>query len=139
VDNESAQINESDVESQVNDRSNRSDEAAKQGKGKRRNYSVGDAAIRMQNAVTYLKSNDSVNFSDVADKYDVDRKALRKRVEGILILNAHVGRSSYFTKEEEQRLVQHCLDMADLGYGYDLIQIRNLVRYYLQDRPITTG
>ena len=54
-------------------------------------------------------------------------------------MHAQPGRMPLLTKPEEERLVQHCLDMAEHGYGYDAIQIRNLVRYYLPGKQVTTG
>ena len=111
------------------------------GKKKRVNYAKGSPAERMRTAVEYLQTHRSENYQDVAFKFMVDRKSLRMRVEGELTLDSHVGNKGFLTMEQEQKLVQHCLDMARLGYGYDVLQIRNIVRYYLKDKEceVTSG
>ena len=92
----------------------------------------------MSKAMECVRKN-SESYQDAALKYGVDRKALRKRVEGEISIDAKVGPSTLLSVKEEIKLVQHCLDMATLGYGYDVIQIRNIVRYHVKDQKITTG
>jgi hypothetical protein len=46
------------------------------------------------------------------------------RVDGELSMSAHVGNQGFLNHDQEEKLVQHCLDMASVGYGYDVLQIR---------------
>jgi hypothetical protein len=107
--------------------------------GKRQNYSKGSPNLRMKNALDHIRANPSDTYEYVASKFDVDRKSLRKRAEGELTLSSHQGRIGFLPQAEEKRLAQHCIEMAQLGYGYDVIQIRNIVRYYLKNKKVTSG
>lgn len=108
---------------------------------KRTDYSNGDAQDKMLKALDSLKKHPENSLRATAKKYDVSRKSLSNRLNGTVSINASLGRSSFLTKEEESIIVQHCLDMARLGYGYERVQVMNLVRYYFQDKDfkITDG
>jgi hypothetical protein len=105
----------------------------------RTNYAVGSPAQRMEVALKYLKENPHSFVSDVALNHRLDRKALSQRHFGQLPVHAGLGRNPILSGTEEQTLVKHCIDMADLGYEYDVLQIRNLVRYFFKSHKITEG
>jgi len=78
-----------------------------------------------------MKENPDKKYGEVARKFGVDRKALRERSKGARTIETHPGRKSFLTKEEEDCLVTHLIDMAEIGFGYDAVQIRILVRTLL--------
>lgn len=49
--------------------------------------------------------------------YNVPVETLRRRVNGTVALECRPGPATVLTPEEEARLVQYLIDMADMGYG----------------------
>ena len=50
-------------------------------------------------------------------EYGVPVATLKRRVDGLVAVDARPGPSTVLTWEEEDKLCQYCLDMADMGYG----------------------
>jgi len=69
-----------------------------------------------------------VTMKFVANKFGVSTSALERRINGLVDIGAGVGRHPIFTKKEEDMLVKHLLHMAEIGYGYDRIQVLNILR-----------
>ena len=42
---------------------------------------------------------------------------LKRRIDGLVLMDARPGPSTILTCVEEDKLCQYCLDMADMGYG----------------------
>jgi hypothetical protein len=99
-----------------------------QGTQHRRNYSKGDDAKRMQNALAEALANPEPNMLAVASKHDISRKSLTERITGNIAENAQVGRRPLLTQEEEANLVNFLVEMSALGFGYNLEQLKGLVR-----------
>ena len=93
----------------------------------------------MGEAIASKRNNPQITIQYIALRFNVSRKALSQRLKGELPVLAGLGRNPILNADEEARVVKHCLEMADLGYGYDAIQVRNIVRYALKDRKITNG
>ena len=49
---------------------------------------------------------------------------LKRRVDGLVAVDARPGPSTVFTREDEDNLCQYCLDMADMGYGLTIEDIK---------------
>jgi len=56
----------------------------------------------------------------------VGRESLSGRFKGKREILAQPGPKPLCSPEEEAGMLKHCLEMADLGYGYDVLQIRTL-------------
>ena len=49
--------------------------------------------------------------------YNVPLETLRRRVTGSVELDCKPGPKTVLSKEEEDRLVEYCVEMADRGFG----------------------
>ena len=101
-------------------------------KNSRKNYSTGPEAKKMKDALDFYKNNPGRNYNEISSKFGVDRRALRERVEGNREIEAKVGKKTFLSHQEEQSLVTHLLELASIGFGYDAVQIRILVRTLLK-------
>lgn len=115
--------------------------AKKKQTGPRTDYSAGTPQKRMMAAIKSLEDDPEASVRQTAKKYGVNRKALTGRIKGEISFDASLGRTALLTREEEEVLTQHCIDMARLGYGYDRKQIIGLASYYLKGKgtQITRG
>jgi len=105
---------------------------------KRRNYSKGKDALHMRAALVEMKENPHQSVSKVAQVHDVSRKSLSDRIKGHVEENAVSGRKRYLSDEEEKQLENYLINMAELGFGYDLQNFKNLIRSILQIEDATT-
>ena len=94
------------VNNQQGDASNELGAKRKETRG-RRNYSLGTDADNMNKAIEYLKEKPGSNYTEVAKKFNVDRKCLRERFLGNMELDAKVGQKPIFSVEEEKTLASH--------------------------------
>ena len=62
--------------------------------------------------------------------YQVPESTLRDRTRQNVSIDCHHGANTLFTKDEERKLVDHILYMADIGYGYSLMDIQYMAWYY---------
>ena len=60
---------------------------------------------------------------------------LKRRVDGLVAVDARLGPSTVLTRDEEDKLCQYCLDMADMEYGLT-IEDTKVVAYVVQESPI---
>ena len=60
---------------------------------------------------------DSVGLQQTARAYNVPVETLRRRVAGIVNIDCCPGPPTVLTKEEESRLAEYCVIMADMGFG----------------------
>ena len=86
----------------------------------------------MTAAVDYARKYLDISKSDISKKFQVDRKALVERLNGFLEEGTRVGRKGILSKEQEQDLVKHLIDMAGIGFGYDVMQAKVLIRCFLK-------
>ena len=107
----------------------------------RRNYSCGPDADNMKKALDYIVENPESSRIEVAKKFNIDRKALSERLDGDRNVEARVGPRGYLSALEEHKLAQHLVDMASLGFGYDVYQAKVLVQAILNkdDTEITSS
>ena len=42
---------------------------------------------------------------------------LKRRIDGLVAVDARLGPSTVLTRDEEDKLCQYCLDMANMEYG----------------------
>ena len=74
------------------------------------------AADSMEEACIAVK-NEQMSLREAARKYNVPVETLRRRTAGLVSLDCRLGRSTVLTTEEEARLAQYCVAMADMGFG----------------------
>ena len=87
--------------------------------GQRRQWDL-ESMIRAVNAVKV----DGEALRKASREYGVPAATLKRRVDGLLAVDARLGPSTVLTREEEDKLYQYCLDMADMGYGLTIEDIK---------------
>ena len=94
-------------------------------------------ACNAWNAKELLPNGKKLSIGNCAEFYDVASSTLSYRTSGQRSLTSpsKPGRPSIFTKDELQKIVNHLLVMADLGYGYSEVQAMNLIRYISSLKP----
>ena len=75
-------------------------------------------------AVGYVNEENSLRGA--SRLYNVPLETLRRRVLGIVDVTCNPGPCTVLTIEEEDRLVQYSLEMADRGFGLTPEDIRRL-------------
>ena len=70
----------------------------------------------MEEACKSVKS-ESMTLREAARAYNVPVETLRRRVAGIVSLDYRSGPPTVLTSEEEARLAEYCVAMADMGFG----------------------
>ena len=70
----------------------------------------------MEEACKSVKSG-SMILREAARAYNVPVETLRRRVAGIVSLDCRPGPPTVLTSEEEARLDQYCVAVADMGFG----------------------
>ena len=58
-----------------------------------------------------------MGLRQAARAYNVPVETLRLRVAGIVDIDCRPGPPTVLTKEEESRLAEYCVIMADMGFG----------------------
>ena len=58
-----------------------------------------------------------MGLREAACKYNVPVETLRRRTTGIVSLDCRPGPPTVLSTEEEARLAQYCVAMADMGFG----------------------
>ena len=127
------QKNEEDSKDNNDDSAKNSikDDTIRNTKG-RRNYSVGAHADKMNDAVKFANENPGKGKVSVAKKFGVSRKSLTVKLNGDIALNASVGRQALLTREEESMLSNYLIEMAHIGFGYDVYQVKFLIKTLLK-------
>ena len=74
------------------------------------------AADSMEEACNAVK-NEQMGLREVARKYNVPVETLWRRTTGLVSLDCRPGPPTVLTTEEEARLAQYCVAMADMGFG----------------------
>lgn len=100
-------------------------------------YDDEDASKRMASAHSAYKVKErlpngkTASIRNCADFFGIASSTLSYRTSGKRSVTSpkKPGRPAVFTKEELQKIVNHLLLMADLGYGYSELQALNLIRY----------
>jgi hypothetical protein len=64
----------------------------------------------------------------IAKKHGVSRSALSRRILGQVNMESGLGRHPEFSPFEEDLIYHHLLRMAEIGYGYEQLQILNLMK-----------
>ena len=82
------------------------------GKRKRKQW----AAESMEEACNAVK-NERMSLREASRKYNVPVETLRRRTTGLVSLDCRPGPHTVLTSEEEARLAQYCVTMADMGFG----------------------
>ena len=81
-------------------------------KAKRKQWDAGS----MEEASKAVKS-EQMSLREAARKYNVPVETLRRRTAGLVSLDCRPGPPTILTSEEETRLAQYCIAMADMGFG----------------------
>ena len=81
-------------------------------KAKRKQWDAGS----MEEASKAVKS-EQMSLREAARKYNVPVETLRRRTAGLVSLDCRPGPPTILTSEEETRLAQYCIVMADMGFG----------------------
>ena len=71
-----------------------------------------------------------VSIYRAARQYCVPETTLRDRARGRVEVDATIGFDKLFSKDEEQKLVDHITYMADIGYGYNKANIQHMAKDY---------
>ena len=71
-----------------------------------------------------------VSIYRAARQYCVPETTLRDRVRGRVEVGATIGFDKLFSKDEEQKLVDHITYMAHIGYGYNKANIQHMAKDY---------
>jgi len=82
----------------------------------------------MNDAVTEALANQKPNIAQIAKKHQVDRKALRERIVGRVPIDAQSERPPNLNDEEENQLTEFLIQMATLGFGFNLEDLKLLMR-----------
>ena len=90
----------------------------------------------MQKALEFSRENSDVSLNKIAKDFGVGRKALKDRQSGAIEVNAQVGPRGKLSKEEENILKNHLIEMAALGFGYNAFQVTELVRSFLNKNDV---
>jgi Tc5 transposase DNA-binding domain len=115
---------------------------------KRKNYTKGKDKDNMEKGLAEWRDlntkaedeeNEKTSIRQIALKHDVDYKSLHSRIKGKIEENAHQGKVSILTKEQEEELVSHIEIMAYLGYGYDVIECREAARKFPVLKPFVAS
>lgn len=61
--------------------------------------------------------NEGMSLREAGRTYNVPVETLRRRVADIVSMDCRPGPSTVLTKEEETRLAEYCIIMADMGFG----------------------
>ena len=69
---------------------------------------------------------DSKGLREAARDFDVPITTLKRRVDGLVEVDARPGPSTVLTKQEEDRLCEYCLIMADMGFGLTIENVRTV-------------
>ena len=51
---------------------------------------------------------------------------LKRRVDGLVAVNAKPGPSTVLTRKEEEKLCKYCFDMCDMGYGLTVEDVKSI-------------
>ena len=74
------------------------------------------SAQSMEIAVASVREG-TIGLREAARMYNLPVESLRRRVHDIVAIDCRPGPSTVLAKEEEDRLYQYLLEMADMGYG----------------------
>ena len=61
--------------------------------------------------------DENMGLREAARKYNVPTETLRRRTAGLVSLDCRPGPPTVLTSEEEARLAEYCVTMADMGFG----------------------
>ena len=75
---------------------------------------------------------DSKGLREASREFGVPVTTLKRRVDGLVEVDARPGPSTVLSKEEEDRLYEYCLIMADMGFGLTIENIR-IVAYRIAE------
>ena len=83
----------------------------------------------MQLALSDLKSQEVINYTTTAKKYNIDRTTLMRRFTGNTVSNqeAHSTHQKHLTDAQEKVLLQHISDLSDRGMPPTPQILENLV------------
>lgn len=72
--------------------------------------------------------NGKLSIRASATKYDIPHQTVRDYVTGRSTIGMHPGRKPVLTPEEEQALVEWCLEMNRIGYGRTKAELLSTVK-----------
>ena len=73
---------------------------------------------KLAEAYTYVHSH-NISVRKAAKMFGIPLTTLRDRVDGrVKVDSVRLGKSPKMAQDEEKTLVQHFIQMAELGYGY---------------------
>ena len=98
----------------------------KKKEGGRTNYS--DSQV-MQNAYNAVLGG-QMSSNQAAKQFGVDKKALLRRVRGEIPVDAHVGRQTVLTSEQERELAECIVLVAEWGWGFTKPEVKDLIQKY---------
>ena len=94
----------------------------------------------MKQALQTAQSQEKPNLN-ISQQLGVSRKALSDRYSGSISLNASPDKKPYLTEEEEATLVKFLIEVSSLGFGYNLRNLKTLIRQLLgkSNETVTDG
>ena len=83
---------------------------------------------------SYDQHGNIITIRYCAEKYGVSKDTLIIKLNKEVNLAAGLGRHAPLSRKEESILVEHLFNMASIGYGYDRIQVLNMIRNLIKGR-----
>ena len=84
----------------------------------------------------FVVSKMGMSTRRAALEYDIPQSTLSDNVRGRVCLGAVSGRKKYLTHSEEEELVTFIIKSAEIGYGYAVREIMNLVQDTIDKKGI---
>ena len=84
---------------------------------------------QLLNAYKAVK-NDNISIRNAAKQYGIPRSTLQDRVKERINIDAISVKQTFFTTDEEIKLVSHIKDMASRGYGYTRAEVCHIASDY---------
>ena len=84
---------------------------------------------QLLNAYKAVK-NDNISIRNAAKQYGIPRSTLQDRVKERINIDAISVKQTFFSADEEIKLVSHVKDMASRGYGYTRAEVCHIASDY---------
>ncbi len=93
----------------------------------RTNWSSGDSLAQLQRAINLVRQ-EGLSVRKSAAQTGVPFTVLATRINGKLSIHSHAGVASTLSNAQEQQLVDFILDLAERGFGKDVMEVRQLAQ-----------
>ena len=70
--------------------------------------------------------------------YEVDRKALLRRVRVEIQVNSHPGKQIVLTSKQEEELADCLIVLAEWGWGFSKEEVKDIIQEFVKENGIET-